>query len=485
MKLTNIHIKNYRSIFGDDWLEVPLSEGMNALVGPNNSGKSNILRAMRMALDPDFPFDRGADLPGPPQIAVPKVVLEFACDAKYGPEKTLLGYVAAYERSAARGKKTFADDGRLLYQVQYSGSESAGPRRQTWFQARAGARRGDPELLEKALRQFNKTLRLVTIESGQSLESLLEGKFREILRSVVRENLKDEFAAAERHRRDYTEGLGAELLGPLQGRMGEVLSELFPEISNVSLVPSVSSIDETLSEVAVHLMDAVETPLAAKGTGVRGGVMVAMFRYLAENSRRSMIFSVEEPEAFLHPGAQEALRDDLEALAERPDVTLVITTHSPFVISRDPKARVIAITKNGYGQTLRTGSAAGDEPRASLLGDLFRDAALPDLMERVDRLPEDSLGFLIVEGETDEAFLRLAAAKAGRNDLLEKITIIPSGGAEKLVTQALLTKQLTDRPILALLDYDDIGKAAADRLAKLGFKNRKEILSYRAILFCV
>lgn len=481
MKLTKVHIRNYRSIFGDDWLTVLLSEGMNALVGPNNCGKSNILRAVGMALDPDFPFDRTVDLPGPLQWAFPKVVLEFSCEAKYGPEKTLLKYVADYERSAAKGKKTFADEGKLLYQVQYSGSESSGARRQEWFQARAGARRGDPELLEKALRQFGKALRLVTIESGQSLESVLEGKFREILHSVVRENLKDEFAAAEGHRQDYTQGLGDQLLGPLRERMGEVLSELFPEMSDVNLVPSVSSIDQTLSEVAVHLRDAVETPLAAKGTGVRGGVMVAMLRYLAENSRRSMIFCVEEPEAFLHPGAQEELRDDLEALAERSDVTLLITTHSPFVISRDPKASVIAITKNGHGQTLSTGSAAGDEPRASLLGDLFRDAALPDLMERVDRLPEDALAFLIVEGDTDEGFLRIAATKAKRKDLLDGIAIIPSGGADKLVTQALLTKQLTDRPILTLLDYDEIGKDAANRLAKLGFQNKKEILSYRAV----
>ena len=414
-------------------------------------------------------------------MAVPKVVLEFACDAKYGPEKTLLNYVSEYERSATKNKKTYANEGKLYFQVQYSGSHSAGARRQESFQTRAGARRGEPELLDRALRQFRKTLRLVTIESGESLESVLEGKFREILHSVVRENLQEEFSAAESHRSDYTEGLSDKLLGPLRGRMREVLCELFPELTDVTLVPSVPSIDETLSAVSVNLRDAVETSLAAKGTGVRGGVMVAMLRYLAENSRRSMIFCVEEPEAFLHPAAQEELRDDLEALAERSDVTLLTTTHSPFVISRDPKAQVIALSKDGYGRTLATGRAAGDEPRASLLGDLFRDAALPDLLERIDRLPEEADAFLVVEGDTDEGYLRVALSKAGRADLLDGIAIIPSGGADKLVTQVLMTRQLTDRPILALLDFDEMGKSAAERLAKFGFQNNKEILSYRSI----
>ena len=96
----------------------------------------------------------------------------------------------------------------------------------------------------------------------------------------------------------------------------------------------------------------METPLSEKGTGVRGGVLVAMLRYLAENSRRSMIFCIEEPEAFLHPGAQEELRDDLEALAERRDVSLLITTHSPFVISRNAKSRVISVAKNGFGKAV-------------------------------------------------------------------------------------------------------------------------------------
>lgn len=97
--------------------------------------------------------------------------------------------------------------------------------------------------------------------------------------------------------------------------------------------------ERTLSSVEVRLGDVITTGLSDKGTGVRGGVLVAMLQYLAEQSKRSLVLAVEEPEAFLHPGAQEAIRDELVALARRVDVTLLVTTHSPYVISRTPRPR--------------------------------------------------------------------------------------------------------------------------------------------------
>src|SRR5207237_10092966 len=133
-----------------------------------------------------------------------------------------------------------------------------------------------------------------------------------------------------------------------------------------------------------------------------------------DQTRRSLVFAVEEPEAFLHPAAQEALRDDVESLAARPEVTVLLTTHSPFVVSRNPSAKVIALAKDNEGRTFVTGQAMGDEPHASLLGGLFRDAALPDILERAALLPATARGIVIVEGPTDEQFIRIAAARCKR-----------------------------------------------------------------------
>ncbi len=104
-------------------------------------------------------------------------------------------------------------------------------------------------------------------------------------------------------------------------------------------MPELPSVAETLSSVDVQLGDLVTTQLIDKGTGVRGAVLVSMLQYLAEQSRRSLVLAVEEPEAFLHPAAQEAIMEQLEELATRADVSLLVTTHSPYVLSSAPTRR--------------------------------------------------------------------------------------------------------------------------------------------------
>ena len=96
-----------------------------------------------------------------------------------------------------------------------------------------------------------------------------------------------------------------------------------------------------------------------------------MLRYLADQSKRSLVLAVEEPEAFLHPGAQELIRDHLEALALRHDVTLLVTTHSPYVISRHSTAKITELRKGLTASRVPAGAANGDESRADLLGSLF------------------------------------------------------------------------------------------------------------------
>src|SRR5690606_17327769 len=135
--------------------------------------------------------------------------------------------------------------------------------------------------------------------------------------------------------------------------------------------------------------DAAATDLADKGTGVRGGLIVSMLQHLADTSRRAIVFAVEEPEAFLHPAAQEQLRDDLENLAVRSDVTLLVTTHSPYIVSRRPGAKAFSIRKEPEGRTVVDAETTGDGPLASSLGGLFRSSIVVGFLDRVARAPDD------------------------------------------------------------------------------------------------
>ena len=424
MKLTHIRIKDFRSFSGEHDFDV--SSGVNYFVGPNNCGKSNLIRALELALDPDAISSAERDRParedqrGKPPTT--RITLTFGV-GKSGPEVTLLRRAQEYEmavREARRapignGVQTYADDHEVRLVTTFTGGGW-----QTSFQAKgqgASSLAGDSDLHQKLEDQFRSALRFAVIHSGEDLDSLLRGKFREILQLVISDHLSNELTKAEAARADYLATLQAELLEPLRSRVLERVAAMFPEITVANLVPDVPTVAETLSSVDVQLGDLVTTELKDKGTGVRGAVLVSMLQYLAEQSRRSLVLAVEEPEAFLHPAGQEAIRGHLEDLAMRADVSLLVTTHSPYVISRSAEALLTELRKSPDGATNKAASAPGDESRADLLGSLYRDAGLARVLERSLEIPAGTKAVVITEGYTDGLFIRQCCEAVGRKDL--------------------------------------------------------------------
>lgn len=487
VKLTHIRIKNFRSFSGEH--EFPVTSGVNYFVGPNNCGKSNLIRALELALDPDSVFDPERDRPardsavGAPPAT--RITLTFQIGSS-NPEKTLLARARAYEsavrsaRKSATGSKarTYADDREVRLATTFGG----GGARQTTFQAKglgASSLPADSDEQLKLEKQFRSVVRFGVMHSGEDLESLLKGKFREILQLVIADHLSGEMAKAEAARSEYLSSLQSELLEPLRTRILDRVGYMFPEITAASLVPDLPTVGETLSSVDVQLGDLVTTNLTDKGTGVRGAVLVSMLQYLAEQSRRSLVLAVEEPEAFLHPAAQESIMGQLEDLATRSDVSLLVTTHSPYVISRSSAALVTELRKRSDGVTVTGGSASGDESRAQVLGSLYRDAGFARVMERSLEVPAGTRVVLVTEGYTDGLFLRLCCEAAGRADLLDGVHVIPAGKASNVVPQAILAEAATEAPVIALLDHDANGRAASDKLKSFNWESNKRILSLR------
>ena len=469
MKLVHVEIKNYRSLFHDYDLDksfaMELGDGVNSIPGPNNAGKSNILRALALALDPEFHFNRQLDMPAVFDAwSKPVVTLTFQVPLAGTPsrEKTLLSRLDEYERQVKPGAaKTYASMGEIRLRVTIEqGGDGKGVRRRTFVARGAGAKQLGYEdaVTVAALEQFDRCLQFVMIKSGESLESLLQGRFRGVLQTVLRDELKAQLDAAEKSRRDYVQALQDGVLASLRERIAVELVDLFPEVKAVALEPDVRSLEDTLTSIGVRVTDVAVTDLADKGTGVRGGLIVAMLQHLASSSKRSILFAVEEPESFLHPAAQEALRDDLEALAARKDVSVIITTHSPYVVSRLPVAKVIAVRKDQKGRTVVFEDRNGDEPLQIALGDLFRSSLLVGFLDRASRSVPGERAMLVVEGPTDADWLCHTARLAGRYDLLEGLTIEAAGGATAVVTQALLRGATSEHPVAVLFDNDDAGR---------------------------
>lgn len=486
IKLKRVEIKSYRSV--PNAIKIDLADGANVLVGPNNVGKSNVMRALGLVFGEGADaFDLQRDVPAMNLWGRPTITLDFEVRPPIrGFERTLLRYAREAEEAvlAERPKTTsspYANAGRIRLRVKYTKDEG----RSEYLVTRgAGDQRAPADLNQRAVDQLRRCIRFVLIKSGEDVDAFLRGRFSEVLANVLEENLAKELQEARQRRERYLEELNTTLFGSLAREVLRELKELVPELQDVQLRPSVPSIEDTIREADVLLEDVAATDLEGKGTGLRGAFLVAMLKYLADQSKRSLVLAVEEPETFLHPGAQELIRDDLEAVGERGHVTLLVTTHSPFIIPRHPETQIVALEKDGKGETRVLTSVRGDNERVDAIAGLFPSRALAAAIEDVAEaaIPDDCEAILVVEGQTDATFLRTAARVENRPDLLDGLHIHASQGAEAAAQDAILWRARNLAPVLVLLDADGHGRKAREHLVN-GFSFPKsDVLTYRKTL---
>ncbi len=251
--------------------------------------------------------------------------------------------------------------------------------------------------------------------------------------------------------------------------------------------------DEVLAVARAVVPEAADVQVAADGRvdvfddnrarlpvpSMRVLVALGLARFLAARGLPVALVAVAAPEAFLHPAAQESLARVLLDVAGRVRARVVVATTSPFVVPRDGRARVVSLGRDAAGRTRLVGAAPGDRPQARLLGGLLRDAGLADVLDRVGRVPLGTRAVLVVEGGTDEAYLRTAVARLGRREVLEDVVVTVAGGAMAAAMAAIVLRAEVDLPIVVLLDHDDAGRRARDTLvSRFAFDRSREVVTY-------
>jgi hypothetical protein len=258
------------------------------------------------------------------------------------------------------------------------------------------------------------------------------------------------------------------------GARARVADEL-RQVAQVVL-PAISEVTVD-QQLAVVVRDDLGSALPTPET--RAITAIGLARALAAAGEPPAALVLEAPEVFLHPAGQETVADLLVAVAAGTGTPVVITTTSPFAIPRVAATNVVALERDALGRTDVAGSARGDAAQARLLGGLLRDAGLAAVLDRVSALPPTTRAVLIVEGGTDEAYLRQAAATLGRSELLADVAIRPAGGAMAAAAAAIVLRAESEVPVLVLLDHDGPGRRAVHTLvSRFGFDRGRHVLTY-------
>lgn len=471
MRLRTFYVKSYRSI-----VEATLDDLQQycVIVGPNNSGKSNLLRAiyisLSIALEGDF---QRARRNGQYSYAYRGENYNWARDIPVSMKDD--------KNASTTFKLTFefSDDEKNDFRDKFGINLS--------------------KSLQMKFQLFSRNTEYNIIMPGRAKKPM-EEKIQEI-GLFIRSKLDFEYIPCVRST-DLTAEYFSKLLNKelkkiendpiyqkciaqimelqkpvvssLEDKLTSSLQSFLPDITAVKLQEDVDYIDtrlrvysSRLRSIPINIDDGILTNIENKGDGIKSLVAIGLVESMSFDNLRgkSLILCIEEPEAHLHPDAVHSLRNVLLEIAERTGVQVIMSTHSPILIDRNNVSNNVVISRNH-----RVVSCQSIEEVRETLG-----------IRLTDNLSASKV--VLVEGESDKRYVE-SLCKSLDTELATKLEnntlrIENVHSASKMDYQVRLYNSMAVST-LVLLDMDDAGISSYEQLVSSKTKPKSEILQIKS-----
>lgn len=329
MRLADFSVVNYRSITTARKIK---TNDMTVLVGKNNEGKSNILRALTLAMDIMKIYCRD---PRELQMAVRAYLKKNYLWEKDFPmslqERNPNGFSSIdlnfelddSDISAIREMTGIRLSGFVPVRVSTNGitAKIDIPKRGTAAFSNSVNKKKIIEYVcfkidfnfIPAIRTENDALRVI--------DALVE---KELLK--LEEN--EEYIASM----EKIEQLQQEVLDAIANQVVIPLQEFLPSVRNIQIhIQNDKRRSALRSNTEIVIDDGTPTPIQQKGDGIKSLTAIAMLNIPARRDRLSVV-AIEEPESHLHPESARQLYETIMTLSESHQV--VLTTHSPLFVNR-------------------------------------------------------------------------------------------------------------------------------------------------------
>lgn len=435
-----VFIENFRSI---QKLEIKLDK-INALIGPNNAGKSNILKAVGLVLGETWPSPRVVDdndfigMNRNNKITIRVSFDQYLIDKKS--QKKVYGF--SFECQ---------DDDSNFYALDSGGNPLT-------------YSNGFPVRVTQDMRD---EIPLVFVDvdrqSSQQVKSsqwTLYGKILKYLGSKIPDAKKSQF------QKMVLSAFDSEIFDVSQGsdlkHLEDALGTSMKEQTGFDLILELSILDpvEAIKNVRPYLKEGTNTNKhdpEEMGAGTQSALTIAIARAYNEIVKKGAILAIEEPELHFHPQACRNFYNNLNMLSEN-GLQVIYTTHSPFFVDISKFENLHIIRKKNSSTVIESG--------LNLLSTGFqRSQIITKFNEGVNQsLFADFV--VLVEGPDDEVACKSMLEKMGFDINKSNVSVVSCGGRDNIphIAKVLNFLKITT---LALVDEDPGNAHTASTLAQL------------------
>lgn len=446
MKINKIKVKNYRSIKNE--ITIDFSNEL-VLIGPNNSGKTNFLKAIKLFFDglKENQYSTASDLPFGLSGEQTSIVITFSIHPqrdqeflnKFQEVINLLEESKEIDINLISLYLNFSSAGRPNYRF-LTNDKVQNDRREEY-------RRLHEELVVFFLNRI--VCNYIPSEKNSTL------LFNELLLPHLKKNVGN---ILQEHQQSVDRAL-AIVSESISANMQEAGLH---EMTCMFGLPG-NLFSSALTKFDFFINDGQQTPFHQKGSGVQAATILACLKWITAQENhdgKDVVWLLEEPESYLHPALASVCRNIIEDLSKSSDV--FTTTHSMgFIPKNHEKVQQSSINdKNETQLKALKGYSEATQSIRNALGIRFSDYY---------SLSEYNV---FVEGKTDKELLRhvlnVVKPKGVVNlfPALRQASILDFSGVSSLkdFLRSTYSFMAKERSIVVLFDGDDAGVRATSDL---------------------